>query len=247
MTGVKFAAIFLMLLPVFVQEMAAQPLSVYSEFARIDSAGKVTSPADPREILSPAVARNAFTSFQIVVQPSDDAQWKLYVAQNPENAVQVTLYRESGDRLIKEEQPAIGTGTAVFWMDIWTARTAPVERIKVEPQLNYHGDWVIYPMEGRVMDAQVPNAPAAGWPTGTAEPPAVIANLLCNQPLNAGTAPKDPTPAALRFRNAQQDKALAAQAPRTELANRYGACTATPPAADPEWYYRIRDYLFRLP
>ena len=109
MTGVKFAALFLLLL----LPLAAQPLTVFSEFARIDAAGKVTSPADPREILSPALARNAFSSFQIVVQPSDDAPWKLFIAQNPENAVQLTLYREVGDRLIKEEQPATGTGTAV--------------------------------------------------------------------------------------------------------------------------------------
>ena len=64
MTGVKFAALFLLLL----LPLAAQPLTVFSEFARIDATGKVTSPADPREILSPALARNAFSSFQIVVE-----------------------------------------------------------------------------------------------------------------------------------------------------------------------------------
>lgn len=245
MTGVKLVAIFLMLSGL---TLSAQPLSVYSEFARIDAKGKVTSPAEPREILSPAVARNAFTSFQIVVQPTTEATWKLYVAQNPENAVEVTLYREVGDKLVKEVQPAIGTGTAVFWMDIWTARNAPVERIKVEPQLNINNDWVIYPMEARVMDVQLENAPATtGWPKGTAEPPAVIGNVLCNKPLTSGTAPSDPVPASLRFRNAQQDKALAARAPRAELAQRYGSCEATPPADDPEWYLRIRDFLFRLP
>lgn len=243
MSGVKVLALFLFCL----LSLAAQPLSVFSEFARIDAAGKVTSPAEPREILSPAVARNAFTSFQIVVQPTDGEAWKLYVAQNPANAVQVTLYREVGDRLVKETEPAIGTGPAVFWMDIFTTRNAPVQRIKVEPQLNYHNDWVIYPMEARVMDVQVDNAPGAGWPTGTAEPSAVIANVLCNKLLTAGTAPKEPTAASLRFRNAQQDKVLAARATRSDLQERYGSCNDTPPADNPEWFLKIRDFLFRLP
>src|SRR5260370_42579381 len=52
--------------------VAAQPLSVYSEFARIDAKGNVTSPESPREILSPALARNAFATFQVVVQAPEN-------------------------------------------------------------------------------------------------------------------------------------------------------------------------------
>jgi len=37
-------AVFLLLIPA----VWAQPLTVYSEFARIDAAGKVTAPAEPR-------------------------------------------------------------------------------------------------------------------------------------------------------------------------------------------------------
>ncbi len=122
----------------------------------------MTVPAEPREILSPALARNGFASFQLVVEPSDATlPWELYVAQNPENAVAVTLYRESGDKLERVAQPVSGTGVQVFWIDLYTAKTAPVERIKVEPQLHYKNDWVIYPMEGRVMDAIIPDAPNA--------------------------------------------------------------------------------------
>lgn len=236
------------ILIVFSLPALAQPLSVYSEFARIDDKGKVTAPAEPREILSPALARNAWESFQIVVEPADPAMpWQLFVAQNPENAVQVTLYREAGDRLEKVAQPASGSGTQVFWMDIYTAKTAPVERIKVEPQLHINNDWVIYPMEGRVMDAVVPDPPKEGWPTGVAAPGDVIRGLVCSTQVAAGTAPKDPTQASLRFRNAQQDRALAAKADRAELQAKFGACDAQPPADNPEWYHRVRDFLFRLP
>ncbi len=227
--------------------MWAQPLLVYSEFARVDAQGKVTAPAEPREILSPALARNAWQSFQIVVEPADAAPWQLFVAQNPENAVQVTLYREVGDRLEKVVQPASGTGTQVFWMDIYTAKTAPVERIKVEPQLHIHNDWVIYPMEGRVMDAVVPDPPPGGWPVGVAAPGEVMRGFVCGTAVAAGTAPKEPTQTSLRFRNAQQDRALAAQAVKAELQTRFGACDAQAPADNPEWYHRVRDFLFRLP
>jgi len=226
---------------------AAQPLSVYSEFARIDAKGKVTAPATPREILSPALARNAFESFQIVVEPSDlTAPWQLYVAQNPENAVRVTLYRETGERLEKVTEPVSGSGIQVFWLDIYTARSAPVDRIKVEPQLHINNDWVIYPMEGRIMEATVPDPPASGWPTGTAPPGDVMRSLVCNTPLTPGASPQALTQASLRFRNAQQDKALAARAAKPDLQQRFGPCDAQPPADNPEWYHRVRDFLFRL-
>ncbi len=226
----------------------AQPISVYSEFARIDAKGKVTSPAAPREILSPALARNAFESFQIVVEPADAAApWQLYVAQNPENAVQVTLYRESGDRLEKVTQPASGTGTQVFWMDIYTNRSAPVERIKIEPQLHINNDWVIYPIEGRIMEAIVPDPPASGWPVGIAAPGDVMRGFVCGTQFTPGAAPKDPNQASLRFRNAQQDRALAGKAAKADLQTRFGPCDAQAPVDNPEWYHRVRDFLFRLP
>ena len=116
---------------------------------------EVTAPAEPREILSPAIARNAFSSFQVVVDVPRGTPYQLYVAQNPENAVEVTLYRENSEKLERVEQPVSGNSTQVFWMDLWTARDAPVARIKVEPQLHVNNDWVIYPMEARVMSATV--------------------------------------------------------------------------------------------
>src|SRR5258708_541883 len=98
----------------------AQPLSVYSEFARVDAKGHVTVPESPREILSPAVARNAFTSFQVVVEVPENKSWWRYIGLNPENAVRVTVYREADGELEPEELPVVGKGTQVFWMDLWT-------------------------------------------------------------------------------------------------------------------------------
>src|SRR5579862_8043588 len=123
-TFVKTAALLLVMSASFAAN--AQPLRVYSEFAQIDAAGKVTAPAEPREILSPAIARNAFSSFQVVVDVPRGTPYQLYVAQNPENAVEVTLYRENGDKLERVEQPVSGDRTQVFWMDLWTDRKSVV-------------------------------------------------------------------------------------------------------------------------
>ncbi len=118
----------------------------------------------PREILSPAVPRNAFSSFRIVMEMPPGADIWLEVGQNPENAVVVTAYEEAASadgRLHPVTLPyrtklAPDATTATLWIDLWVARDAPVERIKVEPQL-FHGDrWYTYPMEVRVVRPVIP-------------------------------------------------------------------------------------------
>jgi hypothetical protein len=219
--------------------LSAQSLRVYSELAQIDSSGEVTSPRMPREILSPALARNAFTSFQIVVQVKPGTPYWLHVGENPEDAVKVTLYRRNGDRLEPVSSPYHGDTTQVIRLDLWVDRNAAVRRIKVEPQLDVNDDWVQYPMEARVMDATVPDGP---WPEGAATPAAAMKAFLCGSPLLTTVGESE---FRLRFRNAQQDVALAARAPKTDLLRLIGGCAATPPD-DPEWYLRIRDYLYRM-
>jgi hypothetical protein len=224
----------------------AQPLTVYTELARLDPSGKVLAPETPREILSPALARNAFTSFQIAVTAPAGEKWTLYVGQNPENAVTLTVYREMGERPLQPVRlPVEGDGPAVFWMDVWTPKEAPVARIKIEPQLNFHNDWVIYPVEGRVMEATVPDGP---WPAGVEPPGEVMRGLLCgaeSKPAGEASPSPGPTMARLHHRNAEQDLALALRAPRADLAKIFGVCDAPVPD-DPEWYLHVRDYLFRL-
>jgi len=211
----------------------SQPLRVYSEFAQIDGTGKVTAPREPREILSPAIPRNAFSSFQVVVDVPRGRPWQLYIAQNPENAVEVTLYRENGDKLERVEQPVSGNSPQVFWMDLWTARDAPVARIKVEPQLHVNNDWVIYPMEARVMEAKVIDG--------------VKSSVTLDQLLCGGLTPSaSPDIRRMHIRNAQQDIALASAAPQEDLRKLgVGGCEA-PLSNDPELYLRVRDYLLRL-
>ena len=222
----------------------AQPVRVFSEFARLDAKGNVTSPARPREILSPALARNAYTSFQVSVQPDGEKLWALHIGQNPENAVRVEMYRENGDRLERVELPVSGTGAQVLWMDVWADNAAPVERIKIEPQLFLDNDWVIYPMEARIMDARVPAG--ARPPAVALAPMEVMRGFLCTAPAATAASASAPTSIpALRFRNAQQDLALAARAPRAELQKLFGSCEAPLPS-NPEAYYPIRDYLFKL-
>jgi len=235
---VKTAVLLLLVSAAWV---AAQPLRVYSEFAKIDATGRVTAPADPREILSPAIARNAFSSFQVVVDVPRGTPYQLYIAQNPENAVEVTLYRENGEKLERVEQPVSGTGTQVFWMDLWTARDAPVQRIKVEPQLHVNNDWVIYPMEARVVSAIVPDT---GRFSAALPAQMVMRNYLCNRPDPSITNNAQSVDTS-RDRNARQDVKLAAPV-KDELLKLFGSCDAAP-SPDPEWYLRIRDYLLRLP
>jgi hypothetical protein len=228
--------------------LLAQSLRVYSEFAQVDAKGEVTAPVEPREILSPAIVRNGFTSFQIVVQVEPGTPYWLHVGQNPEDAVRVTVYRESGEKLEPVELPYWSSSTQVFWMDLWAAHDAPVRRIKVEPLLDVKRDWIEYPMEVRVMDATLPS----GVQGGTLPPLAMLRAAFCTSATNGSGAsndsgtPKPPTLAGFHARNAQQDVALAQSRPHDEILRLMGGCESTPPRNDPEWYFKIRDYLFRL-
>ncbi len=71
----------------------AQTIEVYSEFQRPDPFGGVggsRSRWKPREILSPAVARNGFTSFHVAVTVPPGESYFLYVLPNPVTACKVS-------------------------------------------------------------------------------------------------------------------------------------------------------------
>jgi hypothetical protein len=209
-----------------IQTMDAQSLNVYSEFAQIDGSGQVTAPETPREILSPALVRNGFTSFQVVIQAPADKEWWLFVGENPEKVLKVTLYRESKDALEPVELPRKSTGTEVLWLDAWTPADAPIVRIKIEPELYINDDWVTYPMEGRVMQATV---------TETRSESTVCPLAKSSSPLTR-----------LELRNAAQDFALAAPLKQDERNKLLEWCNRPAPARWSEDYLKIRDYLFRL-
>jgi len=231
------------LLALAASALCAQTVQVYSEFAQINDAGEVVAPETPREILSPAVARNAFSSFQIAIQVPKSTKFLVYMGQNPDDAAKVTLYRRRAGKLEPIELPYSGESSQVFWMDLWLDANAPVRRVKIEPQVGIDGDWVTYPMEVRVMEPVVPGSTAATQ--GVASPFEVIRAFLCGTKMRPVANPV-PAGADLLFRNAQQDVALAAAGSmplRDEMKKAMGGCNTNPPA-DPEFYLRLRDYLF---
>ena len=222
----------------------AQSVQVYSEFAQLKDTGEVVAPENPREILSPAVARNAFSSFQVAIQVPRDVKFLVYIGQNPDNAAKVTLYRRDGGKLVPVVVPYEGVSSQVLWMDVWVDANAAVRRVKIEPQIGIGGEWLTYPMEVRVMEPVVAGGSIPG--PAIAEPLEVMRAFLCggeSRPLRGGAE----IGAELRFRNALQDVALAgasSAALRDELKKAMGGCSAPVPA-DPESYLRLRDLVLR--
>jgi len=218
----------------------AQTIRVYSEFLRIDPFGKIVVAdastnlvARPREILSPAVVRNAFASFHVVVTAPAGAQFTLYEAQNPEGTFQTSVYKEVFARIggawipdtlepvtlpytttIPDASQNIpGQTTMVFWLDVWVPHNAKVSRIKLEPQVWVDGRWTRYPMEVRVLGAIVANPGAPSTPLGglqLSSDTTVRDALRCNL---CGCEPRTSVaPHSLRrmiLRNVLQDLALA--------------------------------------
>ena len=221
-----------------------QSVQVYSEFAQLNDAGDVVAPENPREILSPAVARNAFSSFQLAIQVPRGVKFLIYIGQNPDNAAKVTLYRRDGGKLVPVVVPYEGVSSEVLWMDLWVDANAPVRRVKIEPQVEVGGEWLTYPMEVRVAEASpVLEAPAG---QALAEPWDLMRAFLCGgeaRSLSGAT----PLGAEFRFRNARQDVALARASStglRDELKKAMGGCSGPAPA-DPEFYLHLRDLLLR--
>lgn len=219
--------------------LLSQSVQVYSEFARFDASGEVTAPSQPREILSPAIVRNGFTSFQVVVRVPKGSAYSLYIGENPMHATKVTLHREVGGHLEPVDLPYQGDSTERFWLDLWVDGDAPVRRIKIEPQLsvNVHDldlGWITYPMEVRVVDAKVPDIPRQS--NGD------MRLFLCGPYMvdHPGVSAAD----RLHSRNQQQDVALATRAAKADLLPLFDNCEDA--HANPEWYLRIRDYLFRM-
>jgi hypothetical protein len=216
----------------------AQSVRVYTEFQRIDPAGAVVG-ADraehPREVLSPMLPRNAFTSFHVVVSEPEARKHTLFIAQNPEGAVEVTMYREvfvkrgelwipdGLEKLEISEYGAVpdippqapGQNVEVYWMDLHVKPDADVRRTRLEVQLNTEGNWIIYPMELRIWQPVVPAPGAPAEPLAAIEAPAsdtagaVLRSYLCNGTRTAAAAQEPLTIRSMIRRNALQDAAWA--------------------------------------
>jgi hypothetical protein len=258
--------------------LSGQRLLMYSEFQRVRPDGEVAQ-ADRvdhrRELISPAVARNAFTTWRIAVEAPPGAAYHLYIGQNPDDTAKVTLYQEEyssqgeewlPDRVKPQALPhsaVLSEGQKVqsYLLDVWIPDSAPVGRFRLEVQLNIADRWVIYPLEVRVQQAMAPAnaAPAGPLPGPASRADQVVRAAACeftrSQPAAKETQPLDRA-AAFVNRNARQDLMIAktqpAEAIHALLLNASGfpalaaLCEPAPPAPKgAEWWLRFRDQLYQ--
>ena len=158
----------------------AQNIRLYSEFERFDPWGNVI-PADrdlrPREILSPAMPRNGHLSLQVVVTAPPGTNYFLYVVSNPPGVITATLYREHfmpcgttycPDWLTPQNSPSFGAipesirelpdqTSRSYLLDLWSPPDVPPRRVRVEALLKL-SNWLIAPLEVRIVNAAVPSA-----------------------------------------------------------------------------------------
>jgi hypothetical protein len=262
---------FIIALAVCIPCSKAQSIQIFSEFQRVDAFGNILaldrSPS-PREIVSPATARNSYVSFHVAVSVPAGRTFFLYTQVNPPGIVTVHLYKEQfvdgvPDALTPTNIPSFGTipdaqsgipgqTTRDYLLDIYTPPDAEVgRRVRVEVLLKY-GTWYIVPFELRIMEATV-HAPenASAAPLPSLNEPADAAAVQALASYLTGQREWNPvaTPTSVREvlrRNAQQDMALAMDRPApliwlraaTQIVNGW---TLFPNGS--EWYLRVRDFL----
>jgi hypothetical protein len=219
------------------------------------------------------VARNGFASFHVAITIPAKESYFLYVLPNPVTACRVDVFKEhfvktsSGwipDRLTALERlPDFGVmpdpddgiadqTTRVYLVQLWLPPNADVARFRVEVQVKV-ADWIIRPMEVRVVQARVPDLPAGPDRTlpaieaaASAAPFDEFTRWYAGAPLTM-PPPGDTLRGILR-RDGIQDLALAGDpgvwAPR--VVDLFRANVALrPPAWGAEWWLRLRDALLR--
>ena len=225
---VSFTVRLTALILVFGTGLRAQSVEVYSEFWPLSGA-----PVPPREIISPAVPRNAWTTFQILVTAPPGTSYFLFCQTNPPGLVETQLYKRMGpDRLESVRTPNFGVipdgeTSRAYLVDIKVPADAEVgRRVRLELQLKI-GDWIVYPLELRIQKAAVPGVSVAGEAANSFQ--------------------------ALLERNRKQDLAFeqALDLPEVwfltaqHIANSWTAESPLSAAEDPEWYLKVRDLLYR--
>lgn len=261
-----------------VSPLPAQTVRIFSEFQRIDPFGEVLaidrSPS-PREIISPAMARNSFASFHIAVSVPPGQNYLLYVQSSPPGILTAQLYKEQflhyrgnwiPDTLQEVRMPAFGVvpdglisipgqTSRDYLLDLWAPPDAEVgRRVRVEVLLKM-GTWVVAPMEVRIM-APVLQAPpdATAGPLPALNDPADSAAVRGLALHFTGTIEWNRNPLLsvrdLLRRNAQQDMLLAASHPSPLIWFHAAGQIANGWGMFPtgaEWYLRIRDLLISQP
>ncbi len=207
-------------------------LHLYSEFQRIQSNGSAVEAdrADyPQEIISPPLIRNGFTTFHAAVTGRPGILYWMAIQTNPANVFRIRVYREQPagggipDQLVEEAKPLYFLGvmpdvpvertTQVYLIDVWTPPDTPVGRVRFEVLVKT-GQWVVAPMEVRVIAARLPDLPGKDC-CGTLPEPDRPADTSAWPPLFAalagGASPLPPASGTVRSvirRNAMQDAAL---------------------------------------
>ena len=259
-----------------------QSVDIYSEFQRPDPFGGIVEPdraLAPREILSPALARGAHTIFHVAVSVPPKESYLLYVIPNPLNACLVAMYKEHFERtragwipdrleelhrlpdfgvMPDPDDGVKGQTTRVYLLDLWIPPDAPPGRFRLEVQLKM-GDWVVRPMELRVVAARVPEipqGPARDLPPVDLPADAVglaaLSDYEAGLPIAGGGATD--TVRALIRRGSAQDMALAGTLPgdvagpaaleRRAFDLMRDNLAFTPRVFGAEWYLRIRGFLY---
>lgn len=259
---------FLLLAAGAVPGVPAQRLRVVSEFQRYTPWGEVAAEdrvEHPREIISPAVARNGYATFRAVVQLPAGAQYNLHIAQNPEGLLRARLYQENYAQqdeawvpnTLREVPLSLGARlqdqtAQSYLLDLWTPPDIKPQRIRVEVQLSIGDEWTIVPLEIRVSNAIVP-ALEQQW--------AGLKAYACGAKELADVRKPEETLDWILFRNAQQDIALARAREKDEAPaavadtiaraagfdSRDRFCGAAPSAIPrgAEWPLRARDFLIQ--
>jgi hypothetical protein len=174
----------------------AQEIRIYSEFERFNPFGSpVAQDRDmtPREILSPAMARNGHLSVHVVVSAPAGTNYFLYAATNPPDILQVRIYREYFTRcgndycpewLTEQNSPSFGAipelvhdlsrpamnnqTTRCYLFDILATADTPPRRVRVEALLKT-GTWYVAPMEVRIVSPMVPRNDSPSAARGVVE------------------------------------------------------------------------------
>jgi hypothetical protein len=256
----------------------AQEIHIYSEFERFDPFGNpVAADRDmaPREILSPAMARNGHLSVHVVLTGPAGTNYFLYAASNPPGILQMKVYREHfircgdgycPDWLTEQKLPSFGAiPESVFSMegqvsrsyllDIWAPPDTPPRRVRVEALMKT-AFWLVAPMEVRIVAPTVPESVpervriyeqnvAPADAPASATAHIQLLRFLSHLPIQS-------PPHILRVRdiiqrNAAEDMLLARSvAYGYPDLNLMAWLPFVYPQLGSEWYLRVRDFLYRF-
>ena len=257
-------------------EVVLPELEIYSEFQRVDPFGRIISKdraQRPREILSPAIPRNGFVSFHVVVTAPPGESYFLFVGTNPLNACRVELYKEHfvktadgwvPDTLVElrrlpdfgaipdPDENIPGQNTRAYLLNLWVPPDTELAAFRLEVQLKI-GSYIIRPLEVRVIPARVPDVAGARNALtrpvpGIDEPSDASAVGPLTEYFSRGLVTANARPSTTREvirRNATQDMMLAGSlGQQTRPEALKRFWDALPRVPGAEGYLRLRDFVY---